>query len=167
MALADVLTLLGTDVSSVSVIIVYHLFVIQNWSARVDLLLDEAVRLSWSTTPGDIRRSDLQRRCSELRRRFPARQVLLLGVAVFAMLLAGLVAAAELAPGTWLVSTLPLITLAVVYPVSTVMVLTQGAQTLLDAQSYLDGALRPESRRTRWPPWRRSSTPRDRDLRRR
>jgi hypothetical protein len=139
MDLADVLTVVGTDVSSVSVIIVYHLFVIQNWSSRADLLLDEAVRLSSSTTPGDIRRTDVLRRCEELHRRFPWRQVILLGLAVAAMVAAGLVAVAELTVSQWLASALPLITLAAVYAVSTLMVLRQGTDTLEDARSYLDG----------------------------
>jgi len=137
MDLADTLTVVGTDVSSVSVIIVYHLFVIQSWSARAELLLDEAVRLSSTTAPGDIRRSDLLRRCDELRHRFPWRQVVLLGLAVVAMVVAGLAAVAGLDAGRWFVSALPLMTLAVVYPVSTLMALRQGTETLLEAHDYL------------------------------
>ena len=139
MDLADDLTLAGTDVSSVSVIIVYHLFAIQAWSTRADLLLDEAVRLSFTTAPGDIRREDVLRRCNELRARFPWRQVILLGAAVAVMAVAGIGAGVFVKDErvALTMAALPLGTLVIVYLASTVIAWRQGDATIDEANSYL------------------------------
>lgn len=132
------LTAIGTNVASISVIIVYHLFAIQSWSGRVESLRDEAVRLSLRSMPGDVSRRDAEQRARRLRRDFPWGQILLIGAAFLALATtSAYVAATSTGVPVLVTTTVPMSVLLAVYGASTAIAYRRGLQLLDDAHGYL------------------------------
>ncbi len=132
------LTAIGTNVASISVIIVYHLFAIQSWTERVESLRDEAVRLSLRSLPGDVTRRDAEQRARRLRHDFPWGQILLIGVAFLALaLVSGYVAGTSIGVPVLVTTALPMGVLLAVYAASTAIAYERGKRVLADAHRYL------------------------------
>lgn len=131
-------TVVGTDVAAISIIIVYHLFALQTWTERGQALLDEAIRLSTTTTVEDLLREDLVRRVEGQFRQFPWAQVVALGAAVLGMCALGLYTANEVPAGsTWLMVAGPILVLGITYVLSTSLVWKQGHRARKEAYAYL------------------------------
>lgn len=75
-------SLLGGYYTALSVVIVYHLFSIQQWLDRVGQLEARASEVRQTTAVADIARTRVRSQCSLLLKRFPLIQILILLIAV-------------------------------------------------------------------------------------
>jgi len=74
--------LLGNYLTAISVIIVYHLFSLQQWLARVADLESESVELKRAVGIADISRERLRTRCARTFKQFPWLHIVLLFIAI-------------------------------------------------------------------------------------
>ncbi|MFD6637289.1 hypothetical protein ACFWDN_15925 [Micromonospora chalcea] len=137
MEVGDVLTITGTNVSAISVIIVYHMFALQSWFSRVEAGRTESTRLSLSTTPDDMERENMRLQLDALARSFPWVQVATLGIAVISMAIVG-VSVAMRAHGVPVIAAIfPLCALAGVYLLSSCVTYLKGLRSLSESRRYL------------------------------
>jgi hypothetical protein len=134
----DALTMVGTNVSAVSVIIVFHMFAIQSWFTRVDAARSDAVRLSLTTGPDDMERENMRLQLNALSSSFPWIQVAILGFAVGSMAVAGTVVAQRAAHGFPVVAAIfPLLALVAVFVTSSVVTYRKGIGMVRNARDHL------------------------------
>ncbi len=89
-------SLLGNYYTVISIIIVYHLFSIQQWLDRVTQLESEAEEVRRTTAVNDIGRERLKARLSNMSKKFPWFQISLLLFALTAILYLSILVAYKL-----------------------------------------------------------------------
>lgn len=134
---SDAIGIVGTMVSAISVIIVYHLFALQSWAEKSDALVDHASDVSLSSAPESMLRAAALGRVAEASKRFPWGQVILLGVGVATMAFTGASVAVMSCGLPWIVATLPLVVLCIIFVASTFLTWRRGSRALQEAQEYL------------------------------
>lgn len=126
--------LLGSFYTALSVIIVYHLFALQQWQQDVTTA-ESACNLAKSTAVGDMARQRAITQCELIEKRFPWVQIVILGLAVASLTVVAVVAALELEHPSPVFTVLPTATLALVFVSATAATRVLGARRLRLAQA--------------------------------
>ena len=138
MSIGDTLAISGTNVSAISVIIVYHMFAMQSWFDRVETARVESVRLSLMASPDDMERESMRIQLTALKKAFPWVQVAILGLTVVSMAAVGIVVLTmvddlSVAP----FAAFPLAALVVVYLLSSLVTYRKGVRAITECRTYL------------------------------
>lgn len=142
MDLSQILTVLQTNASVAGVVLIYHLFGLQNWIQVAEQLKAEAETAATSLAISNPDRQLISEKCRSHLTEFPRLMTTLIGALVLGLCAASAIAILEVYPaGLSLANALlvasPIITVAIGYLLSTSAFYWQGRGILRVAQNLL------------------------------
>jgi hypothetical protein len=123
-------SMLGNYYTAISVIIVYHLLLLQHWLDRVGDVDAAADEIRRTTSSNDLARDQLRQRCKRMLSSFPVGQILVVFVAFTTLCVLAVLVATNLDAVRYRYSMAPTVVMWLVYVAASITTWLQGRKVL-------------------------------------
>ncbi len=142
MDVSQVLTVIQTNASVAGVVLIYHLFGLQNWIQVAEQIKTEAKNAATALATESPDRQLIKEKCDSHLTEFPVLTVVLIGILVTVLLVASALVIFEVYPSTLstanaLLVMAPVLTVEIAYLSSTIAFHRQGRSVLRGARDLL------------------------------